>query len=447
MLPHLDRRQFLFASGAALGAASHRLSLADEAPRRPRVAAIFTLFRFRTHAFNILENFFRPYLFNGQLVDPGVDVVSMYADQLPEGEMARDVSKQFNVPLYSSIADALTLGTGRLAVDAVLAIVEQGEYPTNDRGVVMYPRKEFFDQAMCVMRQSKRFVPYFNDKHLSYRWDWSREMYDVARCHGMPLMAGSSVPLAQRTPAISLPEHVKLEEAVAVHGGGFESYDFHALEVLQSFVEARRGGESGIAAVEFLEGESLKRALHAGRWSRDLAIAAMQAELDRGSQPRGLSKVERPTPPDTEPSHAIVLTYCDGLKATVLKIGASANRWNLACRTKSDRKIYATSLFNGPWGNRNLFKALSHSIQHFFRTGIAPYPVERTLQVSGILDAAMWSKELHGCPINTSNLAWGYAPRDFSAFRETGASWKVLSSETVEDKVFEPGDEDLLPKR
>lgn len=447
MQPHLDRRQFLLASAAAMGAAPHRITLAAEPPRRPRVAAIFTLFRFRSHAFNILENFFRPYLFNGQLVDPGVDVVSMYADQLPDGEMARDVSQRFNVPLCSSIADALTLGTGRLAVDAVLAIVEQGEYPTNDRGVVMYPRKEFFDQAVCVMRQSNRFVPYFNDKHLSYRWDWSREMYDVARCHGMPLMAGSSVPLAQRTPAITLPDNADIEEAVAVHGGGFESYDFHALEVLQSFVETRRGGESGIASVEFLEGESLKQALRAGRWSRDLAVAAMQAELNRGSQPRGLSKVERPTPADTQPSHAIVLTYCDGLKATVLKIGASANRWNFACRTKSDRKIYSTSLFNGPWGNRNLFKALSHSIQHFFRTGTAPYPVERTLQVSGILDAAMWSKEWNGCPIHTPNLAWPYAPRDFSAFRETGASWKVLSPETVENKVFEPGDEDLLPKR
>lgn len=438
MTSWLNRRQFMAAS--ALGACS---AFANDAPKRPRVAVLTTVLRFRSHAFNILENCFRPFLFNGQLVDPGIDIVSLYVDQVPkEGDLSREFSQRFNVPVCATIPDALTLGTGRLAVDAVLAIVEQGEYPTNDRGVVMYPRKEFFDQAVCVMRQSNRFVPYFNDKHLSYRWDSSREMYDVARCNGMPLMAGSSVPLAQRSPMLTLPENAEIEEAVAVHGGGAESYDFHALEVLQSFVEGRRGGESGIESVEFLEGDALKAAIAAGRWSQALATAAMQAEIDRGNQPRGLSKVEKVIPADTPPTHAVVLTYRDGLKASVLKIGSSANRWNFSCRLKGDAKIHATAIYNGPWGNRNLFKALAHAIQHFFRTGKAPYPVERTLLVSGVLDAAMWSKELSGWRIDTPNLRLPYAARDFSAFRETGASWRVLTSETPEKKGFEPGDEE-----
>lgn len=440
----MDRRHFLASSLWGLGA--HGLgALAADSHQRPRVAVLTTVLRFRSHAFNILENFFRPYLFNGKLVDPGVEVVSLYADQFPaEGDLARDFSQRCNVPLCATIPDALTLGTGRLAVDAVLSIVEQGEYPSNERGVVMYPRKEFFDQAVCVMRQSNRCVPFFNDKHLSYRWDWSREMYDTARCLGIPLMAGSSVPLAQRTPALSLPENADIEEAVAVHGGGFESYDFHALEVLQSFVEARRGGESGIESVEFLVGDALQHALAAGRWSTDLATAAMQAEIDRGLQPRGLSKVEKPIAADTTPTHALVLTYRDGLKASVLKVGASANRWNFACRLKGAQRIHATSIYNGPWGNRNLFKALSHSIQHFFRSGQAPYPVERTLLVSGILDAAMWSKELGGRAIRTPNLALPYAARDFAGFRESGASWRVLTPQTPEEKTLTPGDEELV---
>ncbi len=442
MLAMLDRRQFLAASAFGFGAFG---AMGSDAPKRPRVAVLTTVLRFRSHAFNILENFFRPFLFNGQLVDPGVEVVSLYVDQIPEdGDLSRDFSQRFNVPVCSNISDALTLGTGRLAVDAVLSIVEQGEYPKNERGVVMYPRKQFFDQAACVMRQSGRFVPFFNDKHFSYRWDWSREMYDVARCNGMPLMAGSSVPLAQRSPMLTLPENAEIEEAVAVHGGGFESYDFHALEVLQSFVEARRGGETGIESVEFFEGDALQQALAAGRWSKELATAAMQAEIERGNQPRGLSKVEKVIPADTAPSHAVVLSYRDGLKASVLKIGSSANRWNFSCRLKGDARVHATSIYNGPWGNRNLFKALSHSIQHFFRNGKSPYPVERTLLVSGVLDAAMWSKELCGCRIDTPNLAQSYAPRDFSAFRETGASWRVLTSETPEKKTFEPGDADLM---
>ena len=98
--------------------------------------------------------------------------------------------------------EALCLGGKSLAVDAVLLIGEHGDYPTNDLGQRMYPRKEFFDQIVAVDATARsRFVPIFNDKHLSYRWDWAKAMYDEARELGIPLMAGSSVPLAQRRPA------------------------------------------------------------------------------------------------------------------------------------------------------------------------------------------------------------------------------------------------------
>ncbi len=443
--PH-DRRQFLIGSAAGLSSCLWN-PLAAEPLRRPRVAAIFSEFRFRSHAFDFLENFIRPFLFSGKLVDPGVEVVSMYADQFPKEDMARDVSKRFNVPLYPTIEDALTLGTGGLAVDAVLSIVEHGQYPTNSRGVVMYPRKEFFDRAVCVMQRSNRFVPIFNDKHLSYRWDYAKAMYDVAQSCGVPLMAGSSVSLASRRPAIELPPNAEIEEAVAIHGGGVEGYDFHGLELLQSFVESRHGGETGISSVEFLEGDALMHAAKSGRWSREIADAAMQAEQTLNEPVRGLGKNLGKGDIPTEPSHGVLLTYRDGLRATVLKYGTSSNRWNFACRLKGDPKIQATAMFNGPWGNRNLFKALSHSVQHFFRTRRAPYPVERTLLVSGVLDAAMWSRELNGHRINTPNLEWSYAARDFSAFRETGASWQVLTRETPEVKGFEPGDEALVKPR
>jgi hypothetical protein len=49
-----------------------------------------------------------------------------------------------------------------LAVDGVLLIGEHGEYPTNDLGQRMYPRKEFWDQIVATMRRSQRFVPVFS---------------------------------------------------------------------------------------------------------------------------------------------------------------------------------------------------------------------------------------------------------------------------------------------
>ena len=85
-----------------------------------------------------------------------------------------------------------------------------------------------------------------------------------------------------------------------------------------------------------------------------------------------------------------------------------------------------------------MFTALSHAVAHFFKTGKSPYPVERTLLVSGILDAAMHSHHAGGKPIDTPQLEFAYQPQDFSAFRETGESWQVITKDTPQPTTFEP---------
>lgn len=450
--PHTSRREFLAATSAALAGslipARGAWSL-QHPTSRPRVAAIFTILRFRSHAYNILENFLGPYYFRGELVDPGVDVVSFYADQFPEGDMAREVAERFGIPLCGSIEEAMCAGGDELAVDAVLAIGEHGDYPYNARGQHLYPRKRFFDEAFAVMDRAGRYLPYFNDKHLSYRWDWAREMYDTCREHRMPLIAGSSVPLAQRIPPIELPAGAEIEEAVSIHGGGLESYDFHGLEVLQSFVESRRGGETGIAEVQLLWGDAFEAAQASGRWSRELVDAAMQAETEMAAQrqpfPRvdppssGASPPARPAPPRPSGPHAICLTYNDGLKASVLAIGGGgADRWNFACRLRGRDEPLATAIFNSPWGNRGLFKALSHAIQHTFTTGRAPYPAERTLLTTGAVEAVMRSFEREGDVIQTPELAIAYETPVWSVFREDGATWEVITKDVPQPTGFEP---------
>jgi hypothetical protein len=404
---------------------------------RPKVAAVFTEFRHRSHAYDFLMNLMGRYLFRGQPVDPGVDVVSFYADQFPNDDMTRDASKRFGIPLFASIDEALCLGKKDLAVDAVLLIGEHGNYPANDLGQRMYPRKEFFDQIVALMRRSGRFVPIFNDKHLSYRWDWAKAMYDQARELGIPLMAGSSVPLAQRVPPIEMPAGAQVEEAVSIHGGGIESYDFHALEVLHSMIEGRRGGETGVSRVELLTGDAFKQAEARGRWSADLAAAAMTAE-DKAAFQRQPRPGTTPAVPTRNPRHALVVTYKDGTHGTALAMGSSADRWNFACRVRGAKEPLATALYNGPWGNLCLFTALSNAMVHFFKTGKAPYPVERTLLVSGILDAAMHSHAAGGKPIETPQLEFPYAAQDFSAFRETGETWRVITKDTPQPLTFEP---------
>ncbi|MDA0284765.1 MAG: hypothetical protein O3B86_15575, partial [Planctomycetota bacterium] len=267
-----------------------------------------------------------------------------------------------------------------------------------------------------------RVVPIFNDKHLSYRWDWAREMYDTAHQMQIPFMAGSSVPLAERRPRLEIPHGAALEEALCIHGGPGEIYDIHGLEILQSIVESRKIGETGVTCVEWVHGPALWRAADEGRWSRDLAEAAMRAEFGDRAPTLGTVPDEKPAEP-----HGLLISYKDGLKGTVLKFGDTNIRWNFACRMKSTGEMKATKMHVGPWRNRYLFKAFSHAIQEFIRTGTAPWSLERTLLTTGILEAAMRSRE-SGKPIATPDLEIAYQPIDFSELRETGKTFQVIDN-------------------
>jgi hypothetical protein len=398
---------------------------------------VVTEFTYRSHAHVILENFLEPYYFNGHLTDPGVDLIALYVDQFPSGDMARKVAKQYGIEIFPTIAAALQLGGKSLAVDGVLSIGEHGNYPLNDRGQRMYPRKRFFDEIVAVFRKSGRVVPLFNDKHLSYQWGWADEMMQIARELKIPFMAGSSVPLAQRRPPLELPDQPLIEEAISVHSGGLESYDFHALEVLQSLVEARRGGETGVSEIQLLEGDAVWQAAEQGRWSYPLAEAAMRAGMgkDVGKLQHFVELVDGKQPPD----HAILIKYRDGLRATVLRIGNSATRWDFACRLAGKPAPLATSFYVGPWENRNLFKALSHAIQTHIREKRAPYPLERTYLTTGMLAVAMESRFEEHKPQATPHLGVAYEPRDFRAMREMGKSWKIITEDQPQPKGIDPG--------
>jgi hypothetical protein len=434
-----NRRQWLGATAGAVSTAWGLSSVLRAATtQRPRVAAVVTEFTYRSHAHVILENFLEPYYFNGKLTDPGVDVVSLYVDQTPTGrDMSVDVAKQYNIRVFPTISEALQVGGDELAVDGVLSIGEQGRYPVNDRGQRMYPRKRFFDEIVAIFRKSGRAVPLFNDKHLSFRWDWAVEMMRVAAELKIPFMAGSSVPLAQRRPALEIPHGAVIEEAVSIHSGPMEAYDFHAIEVLQSMVESRRGGETGVASVELLEGDAVWQAATDGRSRYPLAQAALKAET--GKEVGRLEDFVEPADGKKYPTHAILFTYRDGLRATVLRMGKAATRWNFACRVAGNPEPLATSFYVGPWENRNLFKALSHAIQEFIRDRKAPYPVERTHLATGILAAAMDSRFEQHTRLDTPHLSIPYAPRDFRVMREMGESWKIITEDQPQPAGINPG--------
>src|SRR5687767_7628252 len=119
-----------------------------------RVAAIVTEYRRWSHADVIVGKILEGYDMDRKSY-PNMRLVSMFVDQFPKGDMARDLAKQFNFTIYDSIAGAVTLGRKEVAVDGVLLIGEHGQYPRNERGQIQYPRRRFFEQTTDVFAKHR----------------------------------------------------------------------------------------------------------------------------------------------------------------------------------------------------------------------------------------------------------------------------------------------------
>ena len=261
------RRKFLAAAGTGLALAQSASSGQSAPTTRKRMAIVTTEWRYRSHAWHMAERFLVGYPIGGRWHRPSIDVVSAYVDQKPQNDLSRKRSEEFGFPIFPTIAEALRCGGKQIAVDAVLIIGEHGRYPKSEFGQTKYPRYEFFKQVTDVFRKDGRAVPVFNDKHLSWKWDWAKEMVDLSRELRFPFLAGSSLPVTWRMPSLDMPYGAEVDEMLCVAMGGVDSYDFHALETIQCMAERRRGGETGIAAVRALRGAAVWKAMEAGGWS------------------------------------------------------------------------------------------------------------------------------------------------------------------------------------
>ncbi len=384
----LDRRRFLKDTTAALaanglgGAIWPRVVHARRRDGPPRVAAIITEYRGYSHADVIAGRFIQGYTLGSEPYWPRTKVVSMYVDQFPPSDLSRGMAAGHGIEIHPTIEAALTMGRGELAVDGVLIIGEHGNYPYNDKGQRLYPRRRFFEETVNTFQEVGATAPVFNDKHLSATWDDARWMYDMARRMRFPLMAGSSLPTTWRKPDLELPLDCELEGALAVGFSDLEAYGFHALETLQSMIERRRGGETGVRAVTCLEGAAVWEAAHDGRWSRTLLDAA-------------LDRIEKKTPGRPEQNcqnaAAFLIEHVDGLRSAVLMLSGHASEFAFAAQVRGERRA-AASLF---WLQEPVFGHFSylvHNIESMFLTGQETYPPERTLLTTGVLDAVIQSR-------------------------------------------------------
>ena len=124
----ISRRGFIL--GVAAGMA---VRPAAGQPRK-KIAALSTTYHVRSHSDNFITRFLEGYWINDRYYPPSCDVVSLFTDQVHANDISRRLAAAYGFKIYPTIADALTLGTGKLAVDGVLLIGEHGNYPNNAKG-------------------------------------------------------------------------------------------------------------------------------------------------------------------------------------------------------------------------------------------------------------------------------------------------------------------------
>lgn len=397
MTIQLDRRSFLASLAAAALPPTSNPTVARPASTK-KIAAVVTTYHRYSHADNIVTRFIEGYSIVGKSYPPPCQVTSLFIDQAGDLDIGKPIARRWKVPLVKTIADALTLGTSKLAVDGVLIVAEHGDYPNDERGVKMYPRKKFFDEVVKVFRASKKAVPVFNDKHLSYSWKEAKAMYDTTRELGFPMLAGSSVPVTYRKPDLRPQKGTQWTSALSVGYGHFETYGFHTVEALQAMVENRKGGETGVKAVQCLEGKAAWDAAKEGRWDANLAEAV--SAVTPGNRK---GKVRD----NDQKATVYLIEYRDGLKAASLMSVGHFREFGFAGREKGKEKPQAC-WFNLPKPQRDHFSFLVGHAANMFITGKTDYPIERTLMSTGILAFLMDSRAGEHKRIETPQLAIKY---------------------------------------
>jgi hypothetical protein len=400
----LTRRRFLISAGAS-SLAFQRLSAGrSPAPKPLRLAILASNYQLHSEAQKLGDRFLAGYPIGGAWHEPGVKVVSLFARS---GDLAESRAAKFGFRIFPTISETLCAGGSEPACDAILLFPDDAD-------------EDMFEQSLQLFARSGRTAPIFYSGPLSTSFKQAQTRVSSAAKLGFPLMAGSWLPVTNRLPAIDLPFGAPLEEALLVAGGNFPRMDFHGLEAIQSIVERRRGGESGIAAVQYLTGSQVWDAAQAGLWSHSLLSAA----LSRSDTPLGLSLQDsRPQDlsaagllPSLVPNPvAYVLEYRDGLRATLLLMNGAIRDFNFAARVKNQPPL-SFQFFVSVAPNATYASCLAAKVEQMFLGASTPRNIERTLLTCGALEACLSLQGYGQHRLATPHLSIKYQPSHESQY-------------------------------
>ena len=222
-------------------------------------------------------------------------------------------------------------------------------------------------------------------------------MYDQSVELGFPMLAGSVRPQA-RSDECWWPLGAPIDKALWVWNATFvgnkDAYGFHAIEELQSMVERRSGGETGIRAVQCLEGAPVWIWTDANPWAQRL-LAAVAPDLERAA-------IEDPM--------VFRFEYVDGLETAIYRLNGHTAKDLFAAQGPGQNKVVVIPRYGAPplrheapaelrdrYSAAQWFNPEVANIEAMILTGRLPHPQERMLLTTGAL-AALFESSYEPAP-------------------------------------------------
>ena len=254
------------------------------------------------------------------------------------------------------------------------------------------------------------------------------EFARLARSRQIALLAGTPLCVTWRLPEVNLPLATPLSEALIVvqanpspgqtsppaPPSSLRGAELHALEGLLPVIERRRGGESGVRSIRFIEGKELWKAGDQGNWSWPLLAAA----LSRSHSPQGDPVLDGRTqdlaglglvPKLARNPRGWLLGHRDGLRSTILVLDGVVADFNFAVKAQ-DGSVVSAQLFRAPAPAEQHFSRLAAVMEDFFRTGKEPWPIERNLLIAGLLEKFGQPSSRTGRAVAAPGLEIAYQP-------------------------------------
>lgn len=381
----LTRREMIGITGMAALASLTNIP-GHAAQKKTRIACLVTYWgATRSHADWIITKLMDGYWWQGAHTPSRVEVVSVYLHQFQESILGQKICQSKNIPIFKTVGEAVSLGGKELAVDGVVIVGEHGEYATDLKGHWLLPRWWIYQQVIKVFEQSNRSVPIFNDKHLSYNWDDARWMFDKSRELNFPLSGGSSIPTYFRKPEIELDIDTPIKNSIVLGGTGDEGAIFHAIDVLQAFVERRKGSETGVRSVQSIRGPETWKWVEQNPWAaRLIESVAKNFELKAGHFQENAR------------ANMCIIEYNDGTKAAVLS--GNGVGWTYAGEIEGKQEPTIISMLGwpGPFDQYHASNSQPHWITEMMVTKKEPFNAERLLLSTGITNHYMESNWENG---------------------------------------------------